>query len=453
MAMERAVAGYRVLRQLARGERSTVLLAPDNVVLKVLNASALAGSVVGQPGLEAEALHRAAGEHVVPLLDVSVDAEGAVLVFPRLPRGSLAELLARRSTLDAGEAVTILAPLAASIARMHAAGVAHTALTPGCVLFSGDGAPTLTGFGSSELFEPGLAEVRLETIAGVVADRIALSAVADAVLSRVAGGRSKAAARLREELFATPLEQLTTRLSGELFDVAAARAISFDADRTDAAAGAARMVPVADRFTVDEPKPEPNPFAGIAGRLLAVGPGPLVGHELRERWASWSATKRRAMISIGAATLALLIAVAVVPGPPTTETVSGVVSAAQDPADLTESDLAESTDDKAIEGDDPIAALIELVKRREQCFQDLSVLCLEGVDEPGSSAFDTDRSLLDGGSGPHLELESPTLIERLGDSALIELGAHSDPASVLLLKGETGWRIRDYLAPPEGAVP
>ena len=80
------------------------------------------------------------------------------------------------------------------------------------------------------------------------------------------------------------------------------------------------------------------------------------------------------------------------------------------------------------------------------------MLCLDGVDEPGSSALDADRrairGILDGGEAPpHPDVRSPTLVERLGDSALVDLGPDSDPASVLLLKGEAGWRIRDYLAP------
>jgi hypothetical protein len=38
------------------------------------------------------------------------------------------------------------------------------------------------------------------------------------------------------------------------------------------------------------------------------------------------------------------------------------------------------------------------------------------------------------------------VVERLGDSVLVDLDPESQPASVLLMKGEAGWRIRDYVA-------
>jgi len=137
MDSERVIAGHRVLRLLARGDRSQVWLAAGDIVLKVLDRPLAAG----QPGSEARALHAARGEHVVELLDASMSDDEVVLVFPRLPRGSLATLLASGRGLDAGEAVTILAPLAGCLAGMHEGGVAHGALSPTHVMFRGDGAP------------------------------------------------------------------------------------------------------------------------------------------------------------------------------------------------------------------------------------------------------------------------------------------------------------------------
>jgi hypothetical protein len=66
MSLERTVAGHRVLRLLARGARSQVWLAAGDLALKQLDAPVASD----QPGREADALHRARGEHVVELVDV-----------------------------------------------------------------------------------------------------------------------------------------------------------------------------------------------------------------------------------------------------------------------------------------------------------------------------------------------------------------------------------------------
>ncbi|MDP3209117.1 MAG: serine/threonine protein kinase, partial [Rhodoglobus sp.] len=95
-----------------------------------------------------------------------------------------------------------------------------------------------------------------------------------------------------------------------------------------------------------------------------------------------------------------------------------------------------------------------LLETRVGCIRDLSLLCLDAVDQAGSAALAHDQQLVrevrDGVSlavpitvdAAELRLE-----ERLGDSALISLGdvADGEPASILLMKGEAGWRIRDFL--------
>jgi hypothetical protein len=437
MTTERTVAGHRVLRLLAHGTRSQVWLAAGDVVLKVLTPPI----AVDAAGHEAEALHRARGEHVVELLDVSLSADAAVLVFPRLPRGSLADLLARRRSLDAGEAVTILAPIATCLARVHGAGVAHGALTPDAVLFREDGAPMLTGFGRAELFEPGIPEIEREGLAGVVADRAALLVLADAVLARASGARSKAAARLRDDLHDVPPGLLAERMAAELFGLASARPLRFEADERPVPDPPGRAVKVAE-IPVDEPETPVGTVQGLASRLLESGPAATVRAAVRERWAGWTAGRRRAVLASAAAGSVLLVALVVVPGP--TVRVPAAVEAPQEAVPPTSSEVPDGGDD------DPLVALHELVTRRDGCFRDLSVLCLDGVDEAGSSAWDADRmalqAILDGGDAPRsLSLTSATLVERLGDSALVDLGRDSDPASVLLLKGEAGWRIRDYL--------
>jgi hypothetical protein len=299
----------------------------------------------------------------------------------------------------------------------------------------------LTGFGSAELFEPDLPEVARELVAGVIADRAALLAIADAVLSRTTAERARAASRLRDGLRGMAPGDLAERMAAELFELAAARPVRFESD-DEQRDPAGRMVAISD----SPPQLESEPVArGIAARLLESGPGSIARDALRERWASWSVRRRRGVLAAAAAAVALMLASAVVPGskaPP--------VTAVSSPTPVSEAAEEEPSPDPAIGGEDPLAALPELAARREGCFRELSVLCLDVVDEAGSSAWDADRvalqAILDGGTTPQrLQFPSATLIERIGDSALIDLGPDSDPASVLLLKGEAGWRIRDYL--------
>ena len=104
-----------------------------------------------------------------------------------------------------------------------------------------------------------------------------------------------------------------------------------------------------------------------------------------------------------------------------------------------------------VSGDDPLGALSALLARRSDCFRDLSEMCLSDVDERGSSAWAEDRAALDAllsqAEQPVLlDAAGATLVQRMGDSALISLAPGTEPASLLLLKGEAGWRIRDYLA-------
>ena len=430
MTDERTIAGHRVLRLLGRGARSRVWLVPGDLVLKVLVPPIAAG----QPGREAQALSRARDEHVVELVDVSVQADGVVLVHPRLPRGSLAEVLAGRRGLDAGEAVTILAPVAAALARMHEAGVAHGAVSAEHVLFRSDGAPVLIGFGAATLFDPGLPEVVRERLEGVIDDRRSLAALADAVLGRVTGPRAAAAAAFAESLRSSGLQDFEARLARGLFELAAARPVVFEVDEGEA--GDARAIEVRA-----VPEPARTAPSTLLGQVMESGPVSLAREAVRAVWTTWSPARRRAAIGGAAGLLVLAVAVAAVPGP----SAPGTQPAAQPAAPLpAASDVAIAT------SDDPLDALAHLLDRREDCLRDLSVLCLDDVDEPGSAAFDDDllaiRSVIDDGRQPsEVSPDGAQLVERMGDSVLVALAPDSDPASVLLMKGEAGWRIRDYV--------
>jgi hypothetical protein len=429
------VAGYRVLRSAGHGDRARLLLGfadGRTVVLKV--------TPVGDPGAatEIDALHRAAGEHVVALEDVSVDERQTVLVLERLPNGTLAELLERRGGLDAGEAVTILAPIATTVDRMHAAGVAHGRLSPVAICFRDDGAPTLTGFGQACLFAADSPEVVLETEPGVLADRASLGAVAALVLARVVGTRAAAARSLAMLLPDTAPADLDTLL----FDVAAPAPVRFDVDDADVVAP--RLGDPRELESVeDEPRGALPPWVtNLLPEWLAERIAEPTAR-LSMLWSRWDPRRRRLALGALAGGLTVLVAVAAVPAS-TDRPQEAQATTEPPPAAVAEPVLP----------DDPVAAAILLLDLRDRCVRDLSLLCLDRVVQPDSAAQVDDMALIrgiqTGGEVPDAGVldGEPVLVERLGDAALLDLPPGSVPTSLLLMRTTNGWRIRDYLDAP-----
>src|SRR5699024_8879641 len=104
-----------------------------------------------------------------------------------------------------------------------------------------------------------------------------------------------------------------------------------------------------------------------------------------------------------------------------------------------------------VKTDDPVDAARQLLKDRRRCLSQESLSCLEDVEQSGSAALDEDRSRVaarrSGGNGdaPDFSDGSFTLVDRSGASALVAVDGKtkSHPISLLLIRGETGWLIRD----------
>jgi eukaryotic-like serine/threonine-protein kinase len=456
------IAGYRVLRRIARGARSTVLLAhggdpPESVVLKATGP--------GDPAAvrEAAALDRGAGDHVVALLDAASDERRDVLVLPRLPGPDLAGLLAERGELAGGEAVTILAPIAATVRRLHDAGVAHGALGAGCVRFDADGAPVLTGFGSAVLFDAQAPEIVRERIDEVVRDRASVRVLAEAVLGRVGEPRRGAAQRLVAAARGIADVELLPWLASEVFAIAAAAPVR-PVDSPAPAAGRGRAVPVAVPVP-PAPGSEPRRWSERITGLLERAPGEELRAALGRRWSAWSAGRRRLVLAVGAGALALLVCLVAIPAAPAPgATVSPTAPHPRDGAPRSDSASASPSASRlagtatgegaVIRGDDPIAATTALLRSRASCRRILSVLCLDDVDQDGSAASDADRAAIRAAQAggelgddplPSTDAANPALAERIGDSALVNL---SGGASVLIVRVDGGWRIRSMLPPP-----
>src|SRR5256885_1247525 len=107
--------------------------------------------------------------HVVRVLDVVEGTDNVTVVMQYAPGGTLAELLAGRRPLDAGETVAVVAPLADALASAHRSGIVHGDVKPSNVLFTSDGEPLLADFGGGTRGTDGY--IAPEVLEGAAPDR------------------------------------------------------------------------------------------------------------------------------------------------------------------------------------------------------------------------------------------------------------------------------------------
>ncbi len=187
--------------------------------------------------------------------------------------------------------------------------------------------------------------------------------------------------------------------------------------------------------------------------------------------------RRPVWIAAGTAAVLLASALAIVPpgrdaekiGAPSAAGAGSILeSGARDPR----SGEPGTGEASAILGDDPVAAGTALLAIRADCLIQRSVLCLDRVDQPGSAAWEADSYLVrqlqestpqapptesvSGGEYARmayamaLDEAAISLVDRMGNSAILTVampGTRPDaaPASLLLVKGEAGWRLRDLM--------
>ncbi len=144
------VPGYELGALLGRGGTSEVwagvaLDGGRRVAVKVVRAELDALEVASR---EATVSARAASVHVVPVEACVPLPDGRVaVVMPHLLGGALDALVRARGHLSPGEVVTVLAPVASALGRLHDLGVVHGDVSPGNVLLDLDGRPMLADLG------------------------------------------------------------------------------------------------------------------------------------------------------------------------------------------------------------------------------------------------------------------------------------------------------------------
>lgn len=533
------VAGYRLIRRLGEGGSAEVWLghkrgdaevvAPDGLVrggaepgYSIARGDSVAIKLFrervasGRIDAEIEALSRQRSRHVVRLLDLATDSEGrSALIVQRLHPGGLPRLISAQRTLRAGEAVTVLAPLASTLAESHAMGIVHGGVAASRVLFDESGAPVLTGWGGATLLcgrEQTTTQAQRASDAGVHDDVTRLLAIFRAVLARVDPAEQHCFGELRgvlEQADAAPeLRVALTELSETLFAAAEPLAIRRDveppllreADATPSGpsrgssargesfstlspGGANSLRPTPkQRLQPSDPAPARGAVAaplwlaalGLPDWLctIIVTAGGSLGRGLLLRRVARAATTiRRRFWVLSGAVLAIIIAFALaLPAIESgarggTEAETGTSAGAGNAPGPSASGLGAEADlppvkieRSALTADDPVAAAVALIRLREGCFTQLSILCLDGVDQPNSAMWDADsyaiRRIQNGEEASAAVGPAPdtvTLLDRMGDTALLSARSNtsvegeSTTASVLIIRTEAGWRIRDVL--------
>jgi len=477
------IGGYRIIRKLGSGERSDVYLghaAPTEGRAAGQGAIKLFRPRVSEVSVNAEinALSRLRHAHIVGLLDLATGPQdGPCLVLQRLGPRALPALLAGRRLLQAGEAVTILAPLVAAVATMHGNGVSHGAISARKVQFDDAGAPVLAGFGAATCFaELGveLSEAALDSEPLVLGDRLALVKLVTSVVGRSTGSAESVQEFSRWLTSLSNGEVRLSELEQRIFGMAEPLAVQFPDH--DSPIRADHPVPtrmVLPGRQADVAPPVPSQLERPTADLLSVLP-PEIANWVSARLASapeWAGTLIRALrdhllsvrrgvwVVAAVGVTALVTAMGLANLPSTNDSSESELRTESPPPAVSQ----------AIAGDDPVAAVDELLALRAGCLADRSILCLDSVHAADSAAWLADaekiRAAQDGGElSPNAFLpgSTATLVDRLGQTALVELVQHAESpttrttASVLMLRTEAGWRFRSLGAesvPVDGAVP
>jgi len=483
------IAGYPVVRPLGRTSRAMLLLSRLDGEPRVLRVFRAAVSPEDQAD-EIEARARVNGAHAAGLLDLATAEDGLpVAVLEHVGGLRLDHLLRQReSDLTAGEAVTLLVPLLDAVHSAHEVGVTFGGLASDGVRLRVDGAPVITRFRGARAGPVLPAHFRASDD-DYRGDRQSVLAVAAQVVGAVPAEQNAAlretlarqgtdlvgaSAALHEcaqaqPISATPLgKSPTVPPSATELAVPGARLKATDSSAERVHETESRLAPVLSRLAV------PESVAGLVADAEV---------HLRERVGSLltahlSHVRRRFAIVGAAGMAALLFTVMLVGnGAPSTNAQSPDTATAPAPLE-TESELGldsvspaarDGVDDELARVDLPGAPELlldpapgewspivrELVARWLLCrAQGAPVECAEHTVQPGSSGASSLASpedaaadaLGDWAGSPTSGSDDLVVVQQMGSAVIVDLIVdQTTTASLLLMRSEAGWRVRDVL--------
>ncbi|MGR0221775.1 protein kinase [Agromyces sp. ZXT2-6] len=419
------------------------------------------------------------------LIDVANVGDGrACLVVERISGTPLSEFLTAGSLLP-GQVVTALAPVVVALRHLADRGLVHARLAASDVLVDDTGRPRLIGLG---------ALCRLDRRESA-ADRVAVSREGHAALLRLLEDSATASTDraaftsvldlARSALDARPFGRVEAEIERALFAVAPARPLLAAMDRPTSGPSPTRVATAlrgdpkpAALIDTDRPIAAEAPVRNRMGRLAALAQLPPTAVDdlavaldtdprVRSvrRAAAWARRRRPALFTGGFAGAAALVALlsAVPPSSadngaraerPGFEAVrEGADSgAAQDGTEATvavpagELDAAPSPDVP----DDPVTAAAALLEIRQTCLATNDLDCVLAVDQPGSPIAARDRAAIERGEAAahaEVDLDAITVAADLGDAMVLTVPwteVEREPASLLMMRSEAGWRLREW---------
>ncbi|MFE5671546.1 hypothetical protein ACFQ58_08050 [Agromyces sp. NPDC056523] len=501
--IEPVLAGYRLIRRLATGERADVYLATAHVppgsaepgAAPPTTGSLVVVRVYGRAADdEAIANEMTAMQHdgsgaTPALIDVAGFDEGrCCLVVERITGTPLAALLADGGLLP-GQAVTALAPIVVAVRELAARGLVHARLDIADVTIDEDGRPRLLGLGALERLDRAVAAGQradllrrgqaallrlIEDVAAATRDRRALDAVV-----RVA----------RDALDARPFLPRDLDLERALFDVAAPLPLPGVRSETTArrqvpsriTAGVPReVVPGADEIDPSDSAESGSRRTRRWARLAEIAQMPpgvaaevadTLDHDPRTALAGRLAEvvrRRRGAFLTGGFVGAGALVVLLTAGPPSAADPasrlgdSSIASTAPSPGpdapvaspetgpDHPDAEGAGTAEAVPVRTDDPIAAAAALLEIRTSCLASRDVACLAAVAQPGSPIEARDRAAIeqgDAGFEAQADLDAITVVADLGDAVVVsvpDVAGEREPASLLMMRSEAGWRLREW---------
>ncbi|SDZ02652.1 hypothetical protein [Herbiconiux ginsengi] len=465
-ALGPAVAGYRLHELIGVGESANVyagvldvgdggadVAGSDPVAVKLCLTSG-ADPVAGEFGRETEcrvlALRPIAA--MPRLLDLGTTERGELVMVMTLCRGrpgSSPVPRAGRPAVDPGE-------LSRLVDELHEAGVAHGGLDADAVLVGDDGDHSLVGFRSARF----AGEAGFDALVGDDLRAVAVFTRGRGIVAFSRRSWTGGEVELRDPV-------VTPRAGRQ--DSPGEGSASHDSGSSTSG------LDEAWRWTdgaVEEPGHELAFLETVEPAVLALRESAAALRGLVRRRSAGAMAPRRRRILAAAGVLVVAAAVAgclLIPANGHAAAEAGDESSAAESSARGEApgvtgspsgvtlqgeEAGSAGPPSAIESDDPVRAASALLDRRRECLRTDEPRCLDAVDQWNAPALLADQEIARAtapSDDPLASITGVELVERIGATALLRgtiEGASppetTKPVSLLVMRGETGWRLRSY---------